>query len=180
MDEPMEEYMEQYVDESGRIYLFLILFAGWFVISAEFTVVSAIVGGVIAFIPAFLTKDYFVKFATIRLVTRLFTATTFMLLLIKQVLLASLKVSYLILHPQMSFNHGIVKVPTKFAGKNKEIAMSILGNTVTLTPGTMTVDLNVDSGDLYIHWIDIESREPAKMRELIYGKFENLIGRIFI
>jgi multicomponent Na+:H+ antiporter subunit E len=69
---------------------------------------------------------------------------------------------------------GIVKVRTKL---KTDMARTFLANSITLTPGTLTVDCVGDH--LYIHWINIVSEDPQEETEIIVRKFERLLERIF-
>ncbi len=61
---------------------------------------------------------------------------------------------------------GIVRVDTGLSGT---LAKTVLANAITLTPGTLTVDLEEDSGVFYIHWINVTDLEPTG--EAVYGSF---------
>jgi multicomponent Na+:H+ antiporter subunit E len=52
----------------------------------------------------------------------------------------------------------------------------LLANTITLTPGTLTVD--VIGEYLYIHWIDVVTKDIEEATKIIAGDFENLIKSI--
>ena len=73
---------------------------------------------------------------------------------------------------------GIVKVPSDL--KN-EYALSMLANSITLTPGTITMDITEEGGQTYyyIHWIDVSEEEGAKAGEAIKGTMEKWIRRIW-
>lgn len=88
---------------------------------------------------------------------------------------ANLQVAYLVLHPAMPIRPGIVKVRT---GLKSRAAISALANSITLTPGTLTVDAS-DEGDLYVHWIDVKTAEESGATEEIVRRFEGYIRRIF-
>ena len=70
-------------------------------------------------------------------------------------------------------NPGIVRVQTSL--KNS-YAMAMLANSITLTPGTLTVDVDENNGTYYIHWINITKVEPTG--EDIYGSFEEWAKRV--
>jgi multicomponent Na+:H+ antiporter subunit E len=93
-----------------------------------------------------------------------------------EIILANLDVAYRVLHPKMPINPGIVKVNTKL---KRDTAITALANSITLTPGTMTVDCDEDEGYLYIHWINVKTMEPEKIDEEIPGRFERWLERIF-
>ena len=78
------------------------------------------------------------------------------------------------MHPDVPIRPGIVRVRTKL---NSEMAKTFLANSITLTPGTLTIDIN--GQDLYVHWINIHTDDPAKRYGEIVGRFEGLLRRIF-
>jgi multicomponent Na+:H+ antiporter subunit E len=88
---------------------------------------------------------------------------------------ANLQVVYLVLHPQMPIEPGIVKVRTKL---RNPAAITALSNSITLTPGTLTVDAD-EQGVLYVHWLKVESKDEQEATEKIVGKFEYFLERIF-
>lgn len=67
---------------------------------------------------------------------------------------------------------GIVKVNPGLTG---DIAKTVLANSITLTPGTLTVDVN-DAGDFFIHWIYVEDEDPTG--EQLYGSFGQWARRL--
>ncbi len=91
------------------------------------------------------------------------------------VILANFDVVYRALHPAMPINPGIVKIKT---GLKTESGITALANSITLTPGTLTVDVT-DDGYLYIHWINVKSDDVEQATRHIADKFEWFIKRIF-
>jgi len=87
---------------------------------------------------------------------------------------ANLDVMLRVIHPDVPIRPGIVKVRTTL---NSEMAKTFLANSITLTPGTLTVD--VDGQDFYVHWINIDTDDAAKRSREICGRFEPLLRRIF-
>ena len=53
----------------------------------------------------------------------------------------------------------------------------ILANSITLTPGTFTVDIHEET--LYIHWIDVRSDDINKATNEIVTKFEKYLEVIY-
>lgn len=88
---------------------------------------------------------------------------------------ANLDVAYRVVHPAMPIRPGIVKVRTRL--KSRE-GRTMLANSITLTPGTMTVDIS-DDGYLYIHWINIRHEDVEGATRDVVERFERIIGRIF-
>jgi len=82
---------------------------------------------------------------------------------------ANIDVAYRVLHPMLPIDPGLVKVKTDL---KSDIARTLLGNSLTLTPGNTTVDIIGDQ--LYIHCMDVSRRA-----DIIAGRFEKIIARIF-
>ena len=91
------------------------------------------------------------------------------------VLIANLDVVYRALHPKMPIKPGIVKIKTNL---KTESGITALANSITLTPGTLTVDLT-DDGFLYIHWINVKSTETEEATRFIAQRFEWFLEKIF-
>ncbi len=87
---------------------------------------------------------------------------------------ANLDVAYRVLHPNMPIKPGIVKVKTNL---KTNAGRTFLANSITLTPGTLTIEILDDI--LYIHWINVTSDDIEKDTELIVRKFEKYLKRIF-
>ena len=69
-------------------------------------------------------------------------------------------------------------IPTELVS---DYGLSMLANSITLTPGTIVMDIIEEDGKnyLYVHWIDVETEEEDKAGEIIKGDFENRIRGIF-
>ncbi len=90
-------------------------------------------------------------------------------------IMANFDVVYRALHPKMPINPGIVKIKTNL---KTDSAITALANSITLTPGTLTVDLTED-GYLYVHWINVKSKNTAEATKLIAERFEWFLQKIF-
>ena len=69
---------------------------------------------------------------------------------------------------------GIVKVKTRL---KSDMGKVFLANSITLTPGTFTVDLKNEY--LYIHWIYVKHRDMEKATQDIVSRFESFLIKIF-
>lgn len=87
---------------------------------------------------------------------------------------ANLDVAYRVLHPDMPIRPGIVKVKTEL---KSDLAKTFLANSITLTPGTLTVD--IVGQDFYIHWIYVRGEGAEEHARIIIKKFEPLLRKIF-
>jgi len=77
-----------------------------------------------------------------------------------------------------NINPGIVKVPVSL---KSEYAQAMLANSITLTPGTISLEIAEEDGQTYyyIHWIDVTETDAEKAGEVIKGRMEKWIRRIW-
>ena len=87
---------------------------------------------------------------------------------------ANIDVARRVINPSLPINPGIVAIKTNLKSDQAKL---FLANSITLTPGTLTVDIVDDT--LYIHWIDVESEKPREQKEKISAKFEKLLKGVF-
>jgi len=87
---------------------------------------------------------------------------------------ANFDVAGRVLSPSLPINPGIVEVKTRLKSKIGRLA---LANSITLTPGTLTVDIKEDS--LFIHWIDVTSTDIEGATKKIVGNFEKYLEVIY-
>lgn len=75
-------------------------------------------------------------------------------------------------------NPGIVKISPDL---KTDLGITMLANSITLTPGTLSVDIDEDKNDLYIHWINVK-KEALKKKPVdckyVCGKFPKWVRRI--
>jgi multicomponent Na+:H+ antiporter subunit E len=84
-------------------------------------------------------------------------------------------VAYRVLHPKLPIEPGIVKVKTSLSTLTGRVA---LANSITLTPGTLTVDLT-DDGYLYVHWINVRAVDVEEATRKIVKRFEPILKEVF-
>ena len=87
---------------------------------------------------------------------------------------ANFDVAYRVLSPKMPIKPGIVKIKSDL---KTDIAKVFLANSITMTPGTITVDVIDDN--FYIHWIYVSSQDPAVYTKKIIGRFEKMLKKVF-
>lgn len=87
---------------------------------------------------------------------------------------SAIDVAKRVISPRLPINPGIVKVRSKL---KSPIGRIILANSITLTPGTMTVEM--DEEYYYIHWIDIQSDDIEGATKAIVSTFERHLEVFF-
>ncbi len=91
---------------------------------------------------------------------------------------ANIDVAKRALSPSCPVNPGFVKIPSEC---KTEYGRAMLANSITLTPGTITMDVTEEDGKTYyyIHWIDVATQDPAGAGEAIKGTLEKWVRRIW-
>lgn len=74
---------------------------------------------------------------------------------------------------------AIVKVPVH--GITDYYGLALLADCITLTPGTITMDVIDEDGkiSMYVQWLIMETEDAEEAGEMIKGRMEKWIGRIF-
>ncbi len=79
-----------------------------------------------------------------------------------------------VISPKLPINPGFVEVKTKLKSK---LGRMILTNSITLTPGTFTVELKDDT--IFIHWLDVKGDNMEEHTNAIVNKFEKYLEVIY-
>ena len=145
-----------------------LLFFMWMVLTANFEIANIIVGISVSFGVALLYTKMF-KREKVSVINPYYFFIYF-LILIKNIIIANLKISKRILSKDMKLAPAIVGVKTELKSDWKKL---LLANSITLTPETLTLDIKDDI--LYIHVM--ECRNIAE-KEYITREFENIIAKI--
>jgi multicomponent Na+:H+ antiporter subunit E len=75
-------------------------------------------------------------------------------------------------------NPSIVKIDPKL---KTDMSLTILATSITLTPGTLSVDVNPETNELYVHWINVDSevlKDMPRDYHAICGSFPDWARRI--
>lgn len=77
------------------------------------------------------------------------------------------------------FHQAIVKIPV--TGIKNYYGLAMLADCITLTPGTITMDVIDEDGEIsmYVQWINMESSDPEVAGEIIKGRMEKWLRRIW-
>ena len=164
-----------------RLIYFVLAFIVWILLSWPFVDgmidVQVVIAGLIAsavvalLFHEVLTEEHHIFVSPVRILWLIIYIPVFFYYIV----MANLDVVYRVLHPKMPIKPGIVKVKTKL---KTESGITALANSITLTPGTLTVDLT-DDGYLYIHWINVRSSDVEEATRIIVSKFEFFLEKIF-
>lgn len=87
---------------------------------------------------------------------------------------ANLNVMRVVFSPRIDIKPGIVEIKTELKSPMGRLA---LANSITLTPGTLVVDMRGDS--LFIHWINVTATDPVGATKEIAGRFEKYLKVVY-
>ena len=136
----------------------LILFVLWVVLSESLNPFHLGVGAVAALAVSLLNPSLHARRSYS---LRWPSALTYFPMLFVRILVSGLRLSYLILHPSLPIKPRLFRYPTTLAD---DAAIMLLGNSITLTPGTVTVEAKAD--ELTVHAIDGDAEGELALQPL--------------
>lgn len=163
------------------ISTFVVCFAFWVLLTWSFEVQELAAGAVVSLAVALFSSRFFVHeksfwlFNPVKFVNLLvYVLFIFPVELIK----ANWDMAKRCLGGCKNINPGIVKIPVDL---ESDYGQSMLANSITLTPGTITMDIAEEDGQTYyyVHWIDVATAEPKEAGDAIKATLEKGIRRIF-
>ncbi len=157
------------------INLWLTLMLIWLIANGTLAPDTVISGAIICAIIAFAFARFSLVYSVIRwspvvIYNYLLYLTAFFIELVK----ANLNVMRLVFSPCINIKPAIVEIKTGLVSPLGRLA---LANTITLTPGTLVVDIKGDS--LFVHWINSTTTDPVAATEAIAGRFEKYLKVIY-
>jgi multicomponent Na+:H+ antiporter subunit E len=139
-----------------------------------------IAGAVVSLAAALFTSGFFIHENAFRLANpvRFGALIAYVFIFLGELVKANLDVARRCFGGCREVNPGIVKVPVELEG---DYAQAMLANSITLTPGTITLDIAEQDGKTwyYIHWIDVAETDREKAGKIIKGRLEKGIRRIW-
>lgn len=103
---------------------------------------------------------------------QLWRAITFFVVYVRDIFVASFRVAYDVLTPTMYMNPGVVGVPLDVT---TDVEIAVLANLVSLTPGTLSLDVSSDRSVLYIHAMYIDDDDVDRVRRVLKQDLERRV-----
>ena len=145
------------------------MFIFWILLSGEFTFILITSGVVASLITAYLSHDIFVGKADLKTETgRVFKFIVYIPWLLWEIILANVEIAYLVLNPKPLVDPQIVRFKNDL---KTDLGIVTLAHSITLTPGTVTVDANRE--EFVIHAIWQKSAEG-----IISGEMQRKVKKI--
>ena len=161
----------------SRIAVFILAFLVWLALTHISDLQEVITGFFVAIVVAWIAGKFFITTNKQKgSLHRFFAALLYLFKFLWEMVKANFHVAYIVIHPMLPVKPGIVKIRTKLT---KDSAITILTNSITLTPGTLTVDLNPEKKEIYVHWIDVLSSDVSENTRNIGNRFERILTEVF-
>tara|TARA_B100000678_G_scaffold114303_1_gene95680 strand:- start:471 stop:944 length:474 start_codon:yes stop_codon:yes gene_type:complete len=149
----------------------VLLALAWAAVTGSFTFLNLAFGFVLAMGTLSLIRE---QVGSVGYFSRARRVISLFLLFVYELILSAVRVAVLVLSPKMDLKPGIFAYPLKV---DRDFEITLLANLITLTPGTLSVDVSDDRRTLYVHAIDASDPEQAR-RDIAEG-FERKIMEAF-
>lgn len=154
----------------ATISINILLAVAWAAVTGSFTVLNLAFGFILGGISLLLIRDQVSALSHFRRAAgAILLAFTFVWELVK----SSVNVAIIVLSPGRKLEPAIIAFPLSV---ESDAEITLLANMITLTPGTLSMDVSDDRSILYIH--SIHAPDPASVISDIKGSFEAQIIRV--
>jgi len=157
------------------VYLLVLSVVLWVALTSTLALEALLVGMAVCLALSLWLSSYYLPLGLPALsARRIFCFVMYLAVLLWEIVKANLDVAYRVVHPRMPINPGMVIIKT---GLTSDMAKMILANSITLTPGTFTLDIIGDN--LLIHWINVKTVNAEEATTLIGERFEKYLKVVF-
>ncbi|GAB3795188.1 Na+/H+ antiporter subunit E [Virgibacillus kimchii] len=139
----------------------------WMLLQNNYSVITFLIGYIIGIVVLFALRRFLVFDFYFKRVWAFFKLT---FIFFRELILANIDMIKIILKPKMDIKPGIIAIPTKL---DTDMEVTLFAALISLTPGTLSMDFSDDSKVIFVHAIDIKSREETIRG--IHESFENAI-----
>ena len=148
--------------------LFVVCFALWLVLSGHWDPLHLLLGAAASALVTWLNRG---NEAVTGLTRALPGFVRYVPWLLFEIVKSNLAVTRIVLDPRLPVDPVVVRISPPLTS---DLAMTTLANSITLTPGTITVD--VDGGDLIVHALTAVS--VADLETVFGGRVARVFGEV--
>ncbi len=138
----------------------LLLALLWAVVTGSVTVLNLALGFLLGYVVLALASPFL---PPSKYHTRLWQAIAFILFYIRELFLSSLRVAHDVITPAFYMRPGVIAVPLE---ARTDLEITLLAHLISLTPGSLSLDVSTDRRVLYIHAMYIDTDVEALRREI--------------
>jgi multicomponent Na+:H+ antiporter subunit E len=145
----------------------IILALAWAALVGSFSPINLLAGFVFGYIAL-----WFMQFvlSESRYFGKVWQVISFVLYFLWELLKSNLKMAYYVIAPLPKMKPGVIAIPLDIT---TDIQITLLANMITLTPGTLSLDVSTDRTVIYVHSVYVTN--PAEFRDSIKSGFEKAI-----
>jgi len=155
--------------QKAEFFAFLLLF--WCLLNGSLAAGVLGVGVGVALVIILFSRGWMTFLTGFRYTPKAIWATLlYLLFFFKELMKANLRLAKIVLSPSLPINPGFVKVRTKL---ENPMARLLLANSITLTPGTLTVEMEGEW--LYVHWVTMDAHDIDGATDKIVTGFERYL-----
>lgn len=148
----------------------------WIALTGETTFSNFIFGLALSFGMLYLVQRTIEpREPALRYFRRVFAVIDLVLYFIWTVITANLRMVAAVLLPMSRLDPAIIRVPLSV---ENPVAITLLANWITLTPGTLSLDVSDEFDALFVHTID-GGKDVAAFRDEIKQQYERRLMRVF-
>jgi multicomponent Na+:H+ antiporter subunit E len=136
----------------------------WQIVTGAFSLGGLVAGFCVGYVVLWIARP---MFGGSSYFGRLWRIVGFFFYFLKELIVSSLRVAYDVVTPPIHARPGVIEVPIK---AKTDLEITLLANLITLTPGTLTLDVAPDRKSLYVH--AMFAGDPEKVRAEIKDGME--------
>ena len=141
-----------------QILFNLLIALVWMLLHDEWNFISFVIGYFIGMVIIFGMRRFFAAPFYLR---RLWAIVKLLYLFVKELVLSTFVVAREVLRPQLAIRPGIFRVETQL---RSDLELTLLSALITLTPGSVVMEVAPDDGVMYIHAMDTELMERGVLK----------------
>lgn len=109
-----------------------------------------------------------------RPITRTWRVVVLLVVFFREMVMSALQVAWLTLQPTLQIRPAIIEYPLDVQSARE---ITVLANMISLTPGTLSMDVSPDRKCLYVHAISVSTDDGRDVIAEIKGTLEKHVGR---
>lgn len=142
----------------------------WMFLSNSFSPTTFLIGYIIGLVMLFMLRRFF---TTRFYMGRVWAVIKLLLIFIKELIISNIAVLRVILKPKLNIRPAIFELPTDL---KTDWEITLLSMLITLTPGTVVINVSEDMSKLYVHSLDMDDVDEAVSS--IRNSFEKAIKEV--
>jgi len=140
----------------------------WVILQQRFTLADVAMGYLVGAIVLHFSRWFLIDRLRIR---RPYVALRLALRFAREIVQANVQIAWVVMQPRLRLRPAFIVLPLRL---RDDVSITLLANMITLTPGTLTVDVAADKSALYIHCLT--TADPDAVRRQIEEQFEQRIA----